>query len=96
MKSRLILAGALAFIMGACTTGSYTTSSYTDDIYFNPGDVPPPIFIVDEPVQEKSGERIILSQIEENDDGSNTMNNYIFDGTAVSYTHLTLPTNREV
>jgi hypothetical protein len=45
MKSRLTLIGALAIILGACTTGSYTTGSYSDDIYFNPADVPPPIVI---------------------------------------------------
>ena len=85
MNSKLTFLAVIAFLFGACTTGSYVTSSYSDDIYFNPGDVPPPIFveevITEEPVSEKSGERLILSHIEENDDGSNSMNNYIFDGT---------------
>jgi len=83
MKSRLTLIGALAIILGACTTGRYTTGSYSDDIYFNPADVPPPIAVVETPaesVKEKSGETMIISQIEENEDGSNTMNNYIFEG----------------
>ncbi len=81
MKSRLILLGALAILFGACSTGSQITGSYPDDIYFNPADVPPPIVVVEEPAPEKSGEVLIISQIEKNDDGSNTMNNYIFDGT---------------
>ena len=83
MKSRLTIAGVLALFLGACTTGSYVSSSYTDDIYFTPGDVPPPVSIMEEPsVQpaEKSGNALIISQIERNDDES-TMNNYIFDGT---------------
>ena len=89
MKSRLIYIGMAALFLSACSTGSYVASSYRDDIYFNPGDVPPPISAegkltdkpVDEKGKEKSGEKMIISQIEKNDDGSNTMNNYIFDGT---------------
>ncbi len=89
MKSRLITIGIAALFLSACSTGSYVTSSYTDDIYFNPGDVPPPISAegkvtnkpLDENGKEKSGEKMIISQIEKNDDGTNTMNNYIFDGT---------------
>lgn len=89
MKSRLITIGIAALFLSACSTGSYLTSSYTDDIYFNPGDVPPPISaegqITNKPLgdtgKEKSGEKMIISQIEKNDDGTNTMNNYIFDGT---------------
>ena len=85
MKSRLTILAGIALLFGACTTGSYVTSSYTDDIYFNPGDVAPPI-VVEEyaeettPAPTKSADRMIISQIEENEDGSNTMNNYIFDG----------------
>src|SRR5690606_30828901 len=86
MKSRLTFFAVVALLFSACTTGTYVTRSYTDDIYFNPGDVPPPIVVddvvaEDEPATEKSGERLIISEIEENEDGSNTMNNYIFDGT---------------
>ena len=85
MKTRLTFIAALVFILGSCTTGSYVTSTYPDDIYFNPADIPPPITItetvIEEPIQEKSGERLIISQIDDNEDGSNTMNNYIFDGT---------------
>ena len=87
MKSKLTILAVLAVILGACSTGSYVTSSYSDDIYFNPGDVPPPITVdqpkatTEEPVKEKSGDRMIISRIEDNEDGSNTMNNYIFDGT---------------
>jgi hypothetical protein len=86
MKSRLTIFAVIALMFSACTTGMYVTRTYTDDIYFNPGDVPPPIAVDDavadnEPLRKKSGERLIISQIEENQDGSNTMNNYIFDGT---------------
>ncbi len=89
MKSKIISIGIAALFLSACSTGSYVTSSYNDDIYFNPGDVPPPIStegkVTDKPIdengKEKSGEKMIISQIEKNDDGTNTMNNYIFDGT---------------
>ena len=85
MKSSLTYIGLLAIILSACSSGSYVTSSYTDDIYFDPGDVPPPIVVAEssavQPAPEKSGDKLIISQIEENEDGSNTMNNYIFEGT---------------
>ena len=58
--------------------------SYSDDIYFTPGDVPPPIVVETQPAPkaaEKSANTMIISNIEKNNDGSNTMSNYIFDGT---------------
>ncbi|MFW5756523.1 MAG: hypothetical protein ACOCWK_07960, partial [Tangfeifania sp.] len=89
MKSRLTILAVIALFLGACTTGSYVSSTYTDDIYFNPGDVPPPITVEEEEEmvaeeaspEEKSGRRMIISDIDENEEGSQTMNNYIFDGT---------------
>ena len=89
MKAKFTTIGIAALFLSACSTGSYVTSSYTDDIYFNPGDVPPPITaevvgadqVADQLEKEKSGDKFIISQIGENEDGSNTMNNYIFDGT---------------
>jgi len=85
MKSILTYIGLLAILLSGCTTGSYVTSSYSDDIYFNPGDVPPPIAVKEKPAAkespEKSGDKLIISKIEKNEDGSNTMNNYIFKGT---------------
>lgn len=85
MKSRLTILTLAALFLGACTSGTYVTSSYTDDIYFTPGDVPPPIVVEEvldggEPA-EKSAHRMIISDIQENEKGSQTMNNYIFDGT---------------
>lgn len=85
MKSKFTYFGLLAIMLSACTTGSYVTSSYTDDIYFNPGDVPPPIVVetktVTKPVQQKSDTKIIISEISETEEGANIMNNYIFEGT---------------
>ncbi|NLO01200.1 MAG: hypothetical protein GX126_02625 [Bacteroidales bacterium] len=86
MKSRLIILSMVALFTGACTSGSYITRNYPDDIYFNPGDVPPPIILEEEPVaqetvMEKSANRMIISNIEENQEGSQTMSNYIFDGS---------------
>ncbi|KAF0232899.1 MAG: prolyl-tRNA, partial [Prolixibacteraceae bacterium] len=85
MKSKFTYLGLMAILMSACSTGSYVSSSYSDDIYFNPGDVPPPIVV--EPgseqqlAREKSGSTIIVSEIGENEEGANVMNNYIFDGS---------------
>lgn len=85
MKARLTLLTLAALFIGACTSGTYVTSSYTDDVYFNPGDVPPPIsaeeILIEEETAEKSAHRMIISDIERNEEGSQTMNNYIFDGS---------------
>ena len=63
------------------TTGSYITSSYTDDIYFNPG-VFRRLFQWKErgpenAVAEKSAHRMIISDIQQNEEGAQTMSNYI-------------------
>jgi len=83
MKTRLTLLGILGLFLGACSTGGYVSGTYSDDIYFEPGDVPPPISVertVAEQAPTKSAKTMIISDIEKTDDG-NTMNNYIFDGT---------------
>ena len=85
MKSKIIIFSALALILSACSTGSYVTSSWVDDIYFSPGDVPPPVTVSKKSDQQadlrtKSADRVIISEIRDNDQGSKTMNNYIFDG----------------
>ena len=85
MKSKMIIIPVLALILGACTTGSQLSTSWVDDVYFSPGDVPPPVVTAknneESPrVQEDSNERIIISEIRDNEQGSKTMDNYIFDG----------------
>jgi len=86
MKSGFAILTMATLFLGACTSGSYITSSYTDDIYFNPGSIPPPISMEKESVSkkedaEKSARRMIISDIKENEEGSQTMSNYIFDAT---------------
>ena len=86
MKSKLIILSMVALFAGACTSGTYITRNYTDDIYFNPKNVPPPIIMEEEPaeqevVMEKSANRMIISNIEENEEGTQTMSNYIFEGS---------------
>ena len=86
MKSRLTILAMTALFFGACSSGSYVTNPSTDDIYFNPNDVPPPIAEEEVTAEEmeaakKSAHRMIISDINENEEGSQTMNNYIFDGT---------------
>ncbi|MDD4109540.1 MAG: hypothetical protein PHH93_12550, partial [Prolixibacteraceae bacterium] len=99
MKSRLTILAMIALFAGACTSGAYVTR-YTDDIYFNPGDVPPPIVIEQdvmnqqEMISEKSGQKMIISNIDENDEGSQTMNNYIFEGTERDAEALTYSMNQ--
>ena len=85
MKSKFIIFSAFALILSACSTGSHVATSWVDDIYFTPGDVPPPVLVDKTDQQErdlrtKSGERIIISEIKDNQEGSKTMSNYIFDG----------------
>jgi hypothetical protein len=80
---RLIIASAIALGMGSCTTGSLITGAYQDDIYFNPGSVPPPVTARETPpappvVPDKNSEdKMVISQLKENEDGTKTLNNYI-------------------
>lgn len=86
MKAKWTILAVLALALGACTTGSYVSRSYTDDVYFNPADIPPPVAVEEvaknaETAREKSANKMIISEIEQNDDGSKTMNNYVFNGS---------------
>ena len=96
MKSKIIIFSALALIFSACSTGSHVSTSWVDDVYFSPGDVPPPVALSAKTQQQsdlrsKSSDRIIVSEIRSNDEGSKTMNNYIFDGQdGGSYTNAQL------
>ena len=83
MKSKFTYFGLMAVLLSACSTGGYVSSSYTDDIYFNPGDVPPPIVAsaTSSSVAQNPGNTIIVGDVNGNEDGTNTMDNYIFEGT---------------
>lgn len=98
MESRLTIGLMAALFLGACTSGSHVTGYHADDIYFNPGDVPPPISANkaqdDRGATTKSSGRMIISNIEENQEGSRTMNNYIFDGTEQDADALTYSMNQ--
>ena len=88
MKTKLLIIGIVAILANACTTGTHVAKTYDDDIYFSPADVPPVTMVQDEaPVREKSAninnsgagnQRIVMSQMDKNTDGSATMNNYIY------------------
>lgn len=89
MKTKLLIISVLAILVAACSTGTYTTKTYDDDIYFSPADVPPVAMVEDEiPAVEKSAQisgqdhtgntRIVMSQMEKNQDGTSTLNNYIY------------------
>lgn len=85
MKTKIYLLAAIALVISACSTGSFVSTGYVDGIYFNPGDVPPPVLdeearVQEEPETLKSGDRVIISEITDNEEGSKTMNNYILDG----------------
>ncbi len=89
MKTKIYFTAVIALIFSACTTGSYVTTRYVDDIYFNPRDVPPPVVVEEAPEKAaakaaESPDRVIISEITRNDEGSQTMNNYIFDGKDAS------------
>lgn len=89
MKTKLTVIAVVAILASACTTGNYMTRTYDDDIYFAPGDVPPVTLIENQaPEMEKSArinttdtrdQQIIMSQMDKNADGSNTVNNYIYE-----------------
>jgi hypothetical protein len=91
MKTNILILSMFALILSACSTGSYVSTSWVDDVYFSPGDVPPPVVAErtdkkSTDLRSKSAERVIVSEIRDNDEGSKSMNNYIFDGqSAGSY-----------
>jgi len=88
MKTKLPFIAVVAILVSACATGTYTAKTYDDDIYFSPGDVPPVALVENKaPVKEKSAQvtnpdtrnqRIVLSQLDKNDDGSNTLTNSVY------------------
>lgn len=84
MKSQVTLLLALLLILGACSTGTHVTGTYEDDIYFSPGDIPPQIEIAAEQMETEGEEvsnvpdEVIISRLDTNEDGSKTLNNYIF------------------
>ncbi len=85
MKATITLISAVALLLGACSTSSNVSSSYVDDIYFSPGDVPPPVALsaqknADRTSPQSTPERVILSEVRSNNDNSRTLNNYILDG----------------
>ena len=82
MKAKVTLILTSALLFGACTTGTYVTDRY-DDIYFSPGDVPPPA-IVEEPATRTGRSNVVsqqqvITELEENDDGSRGLKNNIFE-----------------
>ncbi len=91
MKMRMIIWFMVVsgLILGSCTITTLTTDPYNDDVYFNPGELPPPVTIeesvTETPPQEKSGENIVISELKKNEDGSNTVSNYIFDDAEGSF-----------
>ena len=88
MKTKLLIIAVVAILVSACTTGTKLARTYDDDIYFSPADVPPVSMVQDEaPVREKpsrsnnsnsGNQRIVMSQMEKNADGTSTLNNYIY------------------
>lgn len=85
MKSKFTYLGLMAILFSACSTGSYVSNSYVDDIYFNPGEVPPPVTstakTTTKAVQQKPENKIVLNETGENANESNALNNYIFEGS---------------
>ena len=88
MKTKLTVISLAAILVTACTTGTRLTKTYDDDIYFSPADAPP-VTVVDnaDQGQRKSAKmsnndtkdnKIVMSQIDRNADGSSTVNNYIY------------------
>lgn len=90
MKTKLPIVAVVAILVGACTTGTYMTKNYDDGIYFTPADQPPVTVVQGEaaaPAQEKSAkvaapeasdQKIVMSQMDKNQDGTSTVSNYIY------------------
>lgn len=84
MKTKLPYIAVVAILVSACTTGTYMTKTYDDDIYFSPADVPPVTMVQDNAQaagtnkSDAANQRIVMSQMEKNADGSSTVNNYIY------------------
>jgi hypothetical protein len=83
MKSALKIFAACSVLFLSCTSGYYVTGRYTDDIYFNPGDIPPPVAVenITPASPRESEERFIISETSRGDSGSSTVKNYIFNDT---------------
>ncbi|MDO8929213.1 MAG: hypothetical protein Q7W54_09520, partial [Bacteroidota bacterium] len=85
MKTKLPYIAIVAILVSACTTGTYMTKTYDDDIYFSPADVPP-VTMVQDRTEKSAGinksdagnQRIVMSQMEKNADGTSTLNNYVY------------------
>ena len=88
MKSRLKLLTAIALFLGGCTTGSMVSSGYVDDIYYSPGDNPPPVVAhttVTQPTRTTPQREQVVSNINESASGK-TVDNYVLkDGSSRSY-----------
>ncbi len=85
MKTKLPYIAVVAILVSACTTGTYMTKTYDDDIYFSPADVPPVTMVQDNAEKpagtnksDAANQRIVMSQMEKNADGSSTLNNYVY------------------
>ncbi|MGF7138445.1 hypothetical protein [Roseimarinus sediminis] len=84
MKRKLIIITMVAMVATACSTGLQTTGGYVDDIYYRPGDVSMELSpeLADNELANKKQlakkETIIVSQLEEGEDGTKKLNNYIY------------------
>ncbi|WP_036984612.1 hypothetical protein [Prolixibacter bellariivorans] len=76
---------------GGCSTGSMVTSGYVDDIYYSPGDTPPPVVAhtsVSQPKQTTPQREQVVSNIKESANGK-TVDNYVLkDGSSNSYGNI--------
>ncbi|HPR62118.1 MAG TPA: hypothetical protein PLF35_14280, partial [Prolixibacteraceae bacterium] len=82
MKPKVIIIGLVALIATACSTSLQTGSNYIDDLYYWPGDNIPEISSEELTALSEStqpgGNTIIVSELEEGNDGTKTLNNYIY------------------
>lgn len=65
MKTNVKQLLAIAFLASACTTGQMVTSGgQVDDVYFVPGDAPPPVAVTAAP-QQTAKKTTVVSEIQE-------------------------------
>jgi len=81
MKAKVTIISALALLLGACTTGNYVTDRY-DDIYFTPGDVPPPVIVdpvpADQTMRNSTVAPLVTQEPNYDETGSPLYENHVF------------------
>ncbi|MDP4183950.1 MAG: hypothetical protein Q8862_02155 [Bacteroidota bacterium] len=78
MKNKLKILVVTAFVISACGPTTHVSSGYVDDIYYSPGDTPPPVIEKRAPERQTGNNQIVISEERRNQQGTKTQENYVF------------------